>query len=153
MAKMEATLPTELIKQLETFENDGAGFMMDEMLENAADFVVENVEKNAKKVFKNPDTILRGLKKTKVYKTPTDDAVNIKVGIYGYKPDSSTAKFPKGIPLPLIANAKEYGSKVRDENHEGKKPFFRPAFKKAKIQDILERTQDKYLAKYFGGSE
>ena len=48
-----------------------------------------------------------------------------------------------GIPVPLIAIAREFGT----SSGEAKKPFFRKSFKKAEIEVEMKKVQDKYLPK------
>ena len=79
-----------------------------------------------KSSFKSTKTLEKGLKKTKTYKTISDDGINTKVGFYGYTED--------GTPIPLIAMAREFGT----SSGEKKKPFFRKAFKqKEAIEHLL----------------
>ena len=54
-----------------------------------------------------------------------------------------TKKHPKGVPISLIALAREYGT----SSGEGKKPFFRKSFKKAEIEAEMKKVQEKYLPK------
>ncbi len=49
----------------------------------------------------------------------------------------------EGIPAPLVAFAREYGT----SSGEAKKPFIRPSFNKSKINKIMEDVQKKYLPK------
>ena len=52
---------------------------------------------------------------------------------YGYNDE--------GVPIPLIAQAREYGT----SRGEAKKPFFRKSFKKADIEQAMQKVQDKYI--------
>jgi hypothetical protein len=134
MAKFNAELPNELIKE---FEELGANCteMFGEMVEAGAETVYNNVQGNMTRAFKDTASLEKGLKKTRVYKTPSDDGVNVKVGFYGYN--------SKGVPIPLIAMAREYGT----SSGERKKPFFRKSFKKTEIEQAMERVQEKYIPK------
>ena len=89
------------------------------------------------KVFKSTRSLEKGLKITKVYKTPSDDGINVKIGFYGYNDE--------GVPIPLIAQAREYGTSVNGKQHEAKKPFFRKSFKKKDIEQAMQSVQDKYI--------
>ena len=153
MAKFEAELPNDLMKQLEALNSGGADEMMDEMLTAAAETVIGGVEINARKAFKNPDTVTgnvfvkpqkrrSGLKMSKVYRIKKDDAKSIKIKFVGYKKGSAkTQRYPKGTPIALIAIAREYGT----SRGEKKRPFFRPAFNKSEIENTMRLVQKKYI--------
>ena len=132
MAKFQSELPNELI---EDFEDLGlkCDVMFGEMCKAGAGVVYNNVKSNMKKVFKSTKSLEKGLKVTRVYKTPSDDGINVHVGFYGYNEE--------GVPIPLIAQAREYGT----SKGEGKKPFFRKAFKKKDIEQAMQAVQDKYI--------
>ena len=153
MARFSAELPNELMKQLEGLIDGGADEMMDEMVTAAAETVIGGVEVNARKAFKNPDTVTgnvfvkpqkrrSGLKMSKVYRTKKDDAKNVKIKFVGYKKGSAkTPMYPKGTPISLIAIAREYGT----SRGEKKVPFFRPAFNKNEIESTMRFVQKKYI--------
>ena len=63
------------------------------------------------------------------------------IGFYGYNTDKKTKKHPNGVPIPLIAMAREYGT----SSGEAKKPFFRKSFKKKDIEQAMKQVQDKYI--------
>ena len=132
MAKFQSELPNELI---EDFEDLGlkCDVMFGEMCKAGAGVVYNNVKSNMKKVFKSTKSLEKGLKVTRVYKTPSDDGINVHVGFYGYNEE--------GVPIPLIAQAREYGT----SKGEGKKPFFRKSFKKKDIEQAMQAVQDKYI--------
>jgi hypothetical protein len=46
-----------------------------------------------------------------------------------------------GVPAPLVAIAREYGT----SKGEKKKPFVRPAFKKAQITSAMLKVQEQYI--------
>lgn len=142
MARFDSELPNDLMKQLEALNSGGVDDMMNEMLNTAGDQVENEVRQNTRKVFKNPGTLLGGLKKTRVYRTSTDDAKNVKIAFFGYvKGSKKTPRHPKGTPIPLIALAREYGT----SSGETKRPFLRPAFCKTKITDVMLKVQKKYI--------
>lgn len=80
--------------------------------------------------------IVKCIKVTRVYRTPSDDGINTKVGFYGY------FKNKKGrvVPAPLIANVFEYG---RSNAPFPKQPFLRKAFNKSKIEKAMLEAQKK----------
>ena len=144
MARFKSELPNDLIKVFEELETN-CDDMFGEMCKAGADVVYNNALSNMKKAFKSTRSLEKGLKITKVYKTPSDDGINVHVGFYGYTED--------GVPIPLIAMAREYGTygsnpKSRgrkDVKGEAKKPFFRKSFKKKDIEEAMQRVQDKYI--------
>ena len=83
----------------------------------------------------------KGLKITKVYKTSKDDAINVHIGFYGYNKDKITNQHPKGVPIPLIAMAREYGT----SSGENKVPFLRKSFAKNEIEAAMKAVQDEYI--------
>ena len=142
MARFQVMLPTELIKQFEEV-SDNTFSMMGEMTKAGANVAYKNIQSNMKKSFKSVKSLNKGLTITKVYRTPSDDGVNCKVGFYGYDTSKKTKQYPNGIPIPLIALAREYGT----SSGESKKPFFRKSFKKVEIEQQMEKVQEKYLPK------
>lgn len=132
MAKFKSELPYELIKVFEDLEMN-CEEMFGEMCKSGATVVYNNVKSNMKKAFKSTKSLDKGLKITKVYKTPSDDGINVKVAFYGYNDE--------GVPIPLIAQAREYGT----SSGEQKKPFFRKSFKKKEIEQAMQIIQDKYI--------
>ena len=132
MAKFHSELPNDLIKVFEDLETN-CDEMFGEMCKAGAEVVHNNVIANMKKVFKSTMSLEKGLKITKVYHTPSDDGINVHIGFYGYTED--------GTPIPLIAQAREYGTSKGEE----KKPFFRKSFKKKDIEQAMQAVQDKYI--------
>ena len=141
MARFKAELPAELMQAFEELETN-APIMMGEMCEAGATVVYKKVVANLGKVFKKTDTLLKGLKITRVYRTPSDDGINVHIGFYGYDKDSTpTKRHPNGTPIPLIAMAREYGT----SSGEAKKPFFRKSFSKKEIEQAMQEVQDRYI--------
>lgn len=132
MARFQQELPNDLIKVFEDLD-ESCDTIFGEMCKAGARVVFNNVIANMKKVFKSTRSLEKGLKITKVYKTPSDDGINVKVGFYGYNDD--------GTPIPLIAQAREYGT----SKGEQKRPFFRKSFKKTEIEQVMQQVQDKYI--------
>ena len=136
MARFKSELPNDLIKVFEDLETN-CDDIFGEMCEAGAKVVYNNVISNMKKAFKSTRSLEKGLKITRVYKTPSDDGINVHVGFYGYNED--------GVPIPLIAQAREYGTSRNGKEHEPKKPFFRKSFKKKDIEQAMQAVQDKYI--------
>ena len=135
MAKFTEELPVELIRQFEEL-NLGATDMMKKMTEAGAKVVYTNVKSNLKKVLnRRTGDLEKSLIITRPYKNSKEE-IATKVGFYGYDRN--------GIPNPLKAMAREYGT----SNGESKKPFLRPAFKKkTEIEQAMQSVQDEYLPK------
>lgn len=136
MARFQEELPYELMKVFEDLETN-CDEMFGEMCKAGATVVYNNVLSNMKKVFKSTKSLEKGLKITRVYHTPSDDGINVHVGFYGYN--------EKGVPIPLIAQAREYGTSWNGKEHEPKRPFFRKSFKKKDIEQAMQAVQDKYI--------
>ena len=138
MAKFNAVFPTELIKEFGKVEKNSEE-MIGEMTRAGAETVIANVRVNIQKSFNDASDLLDHLKLSKTYRTPSDDGINTKVFFPGYM----TNKQGKVVPVPLVANAREYGT----SQGEAKKPFFRKSFNKKQIESAMLRVQEKYLPK------
>ena len=133
MAGFNLELPTEVIGSINKLY-DNAEDMMMQMTRAGAEVVYNNIQNNMKRSFKTTRSLEKGLKITRSYKTKSDDAVNTKVGFYGYDDD--------GVPIPLKALAREYGT----SRGEKKKPFMRKAFKTTTtITDAMLKVQERYI--------
>ncbi len=133
MAGFSLELPTEVMSSIREL-NSNAGYMFEEMTQAGAKVVYDNIRNNMKRSFKTTRSLEKGLKITRSYKTKSDDAINTKVGFYGYDDD--------GVPIPLKALAREYGT----SRGEKKKPFMRKAFKTtASITDAMHKVQERYI--------
>lgn len=141
MARFNAELPNDLIKDLEKLGNE-CEKMVGEMTKAGAEVAYKLIKSNMASAFKSTKSLEQGLKITKVYKTPSDDGINTYVGFYGYVEGSKpTKRHPYGTPIPLIAMAREYGT----SRGETKKPFLRKSFKKKEIEQAMMQVQDKYI--------
>lgn len=134
MAKFTVELPTDLIKEFEALTENEAK-MLGEMTQAGAEIVYNNIVSNVPKAW-HSSNIMRCLKVTKVYDTPSDGGVNTKVAFYGY----FINKKGKRTPAPLVANVTEYGA-----THVDKKPFMRKSFSKAQIEKAMLKVQKKYI--------
>ena len=133
MAGFNLELPTEVVKNFKELSNSSEEMMM-EMTQAGAQVVFNNIKTNMKRSFKTTKSLEKGLKITRSYRTKSDDAVNTKVGFYGYDDD--------GVPIPLKALAREYGT----SRGEQKKPFMRKAFKtEATITEAMMKVQRRYI--------
>ncbi len=138
MAKFNAELPNDIIKQIEGIEKNTEK-MLAEMTEAGASIVLSNIKSNVPNSWYSSN-IMKCLKVTRTYKTPSDDGVNTKVAFYGYFINRNNER----IPAPLVANVTEYG---RSNSPYPKKPFLRRSFKKAQIEKAMQSVQDKYIPK------
>lgn len=132
MARFELQLPEGLMKDFQKLYND-ADKIFGAMTEAGADVVMANVRNNVPASFRGSN-IMSCLRKTRVYRTPTDDGINTKVGFYGY----FVNRDGKREPAPLVVNVFEYGS-----SKFPKKPFFRKSFRKDQIEKAMLETQKK----------
>lgn len=140
MAKFNAELPNDLMKMFDDLETN-APDMMGEMCKAGATVVHNKMVANIGRAFGRTDTLLKGLKVTRVYKSPSDDGVNVHIGFYGYNTDKKTKAHPQGVPIPLIAMAREYGT----SSGEQKKPFMRKSFAKKDIEQAMLEVQNRYI--------
>ncbi len=85
MAKFSAELPVDLLEQFTELYQSGATKMMSEMTMAGALIAYNNIKRNMKKAFKNPASLEKHLRITKVYRSIYDDGINVKVAFYGYK--------------------------------------------------------------------
>ena len=138
MARMEVELPTELMKTFEELGDDTQK-MLDEMTQEGAKTVLANVKANVPASF-HSSGIMRCLKITRPYYTPSDGGRNTKVAFYGYFDNEDG----KRTPAPLVCNLFEYG---RSNSPYPKHPFMRKSFKKGQIEAAMMKVQDKYLPK------
>ena len=136
MARFKEELPNDLIKMFQDLDQDSEK-MIGEMTKAGAEKVYKNVLKNVPSSFKSSN-IMKCLKITKIYKSPSDGGINTKVGLYGY------FKNKRGVvtPAPLVGNVFEYGAAK-----QSKKPCFRKSFRKAEIEAEMKKVQEKYLRK------
>lgn len=137
MAKFSAELPYDLIKQFNELADGGAEKIIKEMVDAGADVAEKNIRANMRKAFKDTSRLEKCLVKTKAYKTTSDDAIVVKVGFYGYFVNEQG----KTVPAPLVAQAREYGTK----HGEKQRRFMFRAFKKAEITDAMLKVQEKYI--------
>ena len=138
MARMEVELPTELMKVFEELGEDTQK-MLEEMTQEGAKTVLANVKANVPASF-HSSGIMRCLKITRPYYTPSDGGRNTKVAFYGYFENEDG----KRTPAPLVCNLFEYG---RSNSPYPKHPFMRRSFKKGQIEAAMMKVQDKYLPK------
>ena len=136
MARFKTELPNDIIKQVEGLEKN-TDKMLGEMTEAGAKVVYDNIKTSVPSSWYSSN-IMKCLKITKTYKTPSDDGVNTKVAFYGYFINRNGER----IPAPLVANVTEYG---RHNSPYPKKPFMRRAFNKGKINKAMQAVQDKYI--------
>lgn len=138
MAKFKAELPNDILKQFEGLEKNTEK-MLAEMTRAGAKTVLENIKASMPASWYSSN-IMKCLKVTETYKTPSDDGVNTKVAFYGYFINRNGER----IPAPLVANVTEYG---RSNTPYPKKPFLRRSFNKKKIEKAMLSVQEKYIPK------
>lgn len=138
MAAFDEQLPTELMEQFE-FLDKSTDKMLKEMTREGAKKVLANVKANVPSSFMKSG-IMKCLKLTRSYKTPSDDGVATKVAFYGY----FTNEDGKRTPAPLVCNMFEYG---RSNSPYPRHPFMRRSFVSSEIESAMKKVQDKYLPK------
>lgn len=139
MARMEVEFPTELMKTFEEL-NVNTQKMLEEMTQEGAKTVLANVKANVPASF-HSSGIMRCLKITRPYYTPSDGGRNTKVAFYGYFENEDG----KRTPAPLVCNLFEYG---RSNSPYPRHTFMRRSFKKGQIEAAMMKVQDKYLPKW-----
>jgi hypothetical protein len=132
MAKFELELPTEIMQDFQRI-HDNADEIFGEMTKAGAEVVNANIKANMPQAIKK-SKMMNCLRTTKVYKTPSDDGINTKVGFYGYFVNEDG----KTVPAPLVANVFEYG---RSNAPFPKQPFMRKSFKKSEIEQAMLKAQ------------
>lgn len=141
MAEFKIEVPDELIKKFSKLEGD-THKMFEEMVEAGAEVAENSLRANA------PDYLKGNIKTTRVYNTPSDQAVNAKVIISG----TITNRWGQTVSAGRLAMLIEYGTSGRFKKTTGaytgyitKKPFFRKSFNKGKIEQAMLQAQEKYL--------
>jgi hypothetical protein len=138
MASFDEQLPTELMEQFEYLDKN-TDTMLKEMTREGAKKVLANVKANVPASFRKSG-IMKCLKLTRSYKTPSDDGVATKVAFYGYFKNEDGTE----TPAPLVCNLFEYG---RSNSPYPKHPFMRRSFVSSEIESAMKKVQDKYLPK------
>jgi hypothetical protein len=134
MAKFELELPTELLSVFSTLEQN-ENKMLKEMTKAGAKVVLKNIKANVPSSF-HGSNIMKCLKVTRSYETPSDDGVNTKVAFYGYFINEQGRR----VPAPLVCNVFEYG-----RSDFNKRPFLRKSFKDSEIEKAMLEVQKKYI--------
>ena len=132
MAKFEMQLPSSIMKDFQKLYNNSER-IFGEMTKAGAKAVEKNIIANVPKAIRN-SKMMDCLRLTEVYKTPSDDGINTKVGFYGYFVNEEG----KTVPAPLVANVFEYG---RSNAPFPKHPFMRKSFKKSDIEQAMMKAQ------------
>ena len=132
MARFKLKLPTEVIKEIKSVDNRYEE-IFGGMTRAGAEVANSAMRSNAPSELKSSG-IMDCLKKTRTYRTPTDDGINTKVAFYGY----FVNKEGKKTPAPIVCNMFEYGSSKRKYP---KRPFIRKAFNKGAITAAMLRAQ------------
>lgn len=136
MARFKADMPDDLMKQLSKVSG---GKMPQEMLKAGADVVLGNIKQNMPDAIRHSSGMMSCLYETKVYSTPSDNSINIKIGFDGYFFNSKGKK----TPAPLVANVFEYG---RSGKSFPKQPFMRKSFNRQQITEAMKNVQKKYIS-------
>ena len=138
MARFNADIDNGIIQAMEAMGKRSSE-VIEQMVDAGADVVLRNVRSNMRSSYKSSRSLEAGLGKTRVYKTPSDDGISVKVGFRGYSPLHKSKRFSEGVPIPLIASARERGTK----RGEARKPFFRKSFNKSAIEQAMKAVEPK----------
>ena len=148
MARFKMALPETTIKSLEKLAKNSKD-VFGTMLEAGAQTVVQNVRKNINLSSAANAKMLKGLRISKPYFTPSDGAINIKIYFSGYMPFSGNrTKFTrngyttkKGVPRSFIAQVREFGRHARMPSI----PFFRKSFNGSQIRSAMLKARREAL--------
>ena len=112
--------------------------IFDRAVEETADMVIEPVKAASRAVFTDTSELDKHIKATKVYRT-AHGVVSVKIQYAGYLYGN------KKKPVPLIINAREFGSK----RGEVKRPFIRPTVTKLKtsVEKRMQAIVDEEVGK------
>lgn len=140
MARFNGDVDNTILKSMEALQLN-SDVVFGEMVTAGADVALRNVRSNMRASFKTTRSLEAGLGKTKVFKTPSDGGIAVKVGFRGYSPfHKGTGRHSgNGVPIPLIASARDRGSK----HGERKKSFFRKSFNNAAISAAMTAIEPK----------
>ncbi|MBQ6483068.1 MAG: hypothetical protein IJI45_18335 [Anaerolineaceae bacterium] len=130
MASFKLELPTEIMKDFQKIYTN-SDKIFGAMTKAGADVVYHNIVSHVPPSIRK-SAMMGCLRITRVYKTPSDDGINTKVGFYGY----FTNRNGKRTPAPLVANVFEYGS-----TRVQKKPFLRKSFNRSAIEKAMRKAQ------------
>ena len=103
MAKFQMELPSDVMQDMVNLINESDD-IFGKMVEAGAEVVHLNLLGTIPNSMRDSN-IMKCLKVTKVYKTPSDGGINCKVGFYGYFINRNGVK----TPAPLVINCFEYG--------------------------------------------
>lgn len=132
MAKFQIELPTEIMRDIKRI-HDNADEIFGEMTKAGAEAVEKNIQASLPDGIRKSN-MMKCLRTTRTYKTPSDDGINTKVGFFGYFEDENG----RVKPAPLVANIFEYG---RSGSPFPKHPFLRKSFKKGEIEAVMLKVQ------------
>lgn len=140
MAKFEMILPSDIMNDIKKIY-DNSNQIFGEMTKAGAKVVEQNIRANAPSGIKKEPQIMKKLKISKVYKTPSDDGINTKIAFYyqgknGYFINSNGQK----EPIDLVLKVFEYG---RSNSPFPKQPFIRKSFRKSQIEQAMLKAQVK----------
>ena len=134
MASFDLQLPNDIIKDFEKISRN-ADQIFGEMTQAGAEVVERNIKANVPPAIRD-SKMMKCLKMTRVYKTPSNGGINTKVGFYGYFENEDG----RIVPAPLVANLFEYG---RSNAPFPKHPFLRKSFRKDEIEKAMLEAQKK----------
>ena len=141
MARFNADIDNGLIQAMEKM-GERSEEVLGRMVDAGADVALRHIRSNMRGSFQSVRSLEAGLGKTRVFKTPSDDGIAVKVGFRGYSPtrkgSAGAKKFNNSpIPVPFIAVSREKGT----ARGERKKPFFKKSFVKSEIEAAMKAVE------------
>lgn len=154
MASFINVLPDDVMRDIQKiYKNSDEIF--GSMTQAGARVVEKNIRSNAPKGVRNEQKLMNRLRVSRVYKTPSDGGINTKTAFF-YGNGSESGYFNnrngKKVPIQLVLNAFEYGTKERytkEGAYRGqiitptKHPFMRKSFNKKQIESAMLKEQEK----------
>ena len=134
MARFKMQMPTEVIKEFQMVYNN-TDEIFGEMTRAGAEVVEKNIIANVPQSIQKSN-MMKKLKITKTYKTPSNDGIATKVGFFGkFIDEDGREKI-----CEIVGNVFEYG---RSNSPFPKHPFMRKSFKKKEIEKAMLDAQKK----------
>lgn len=134
MADFTMGLTQQITKQFMTLQDDCIE-IFERMTQAGADVAMANIIANVPEGMRK-SAIMGCLKKTRTYRTPTDNGINTKVGFYGYFKNENGKK----TAAPLVAIQFEYGRSEENAPYP-KQPFLRKSFDDSVMKAMLDEQK------------
>ncbi len=148
MAKFDMQLPDQVLKDFNRIY-DNSDEILGGMTKAGAEVAERNIRANAPSGIKQESEVMRRLKVSRTYKTPSDGAINTQAAFFYNNGDAYfNNKGGQRVAIPMLLNAYEYGKSQRRSTKAGanrgifpKHPFIRKSFRKAQIEKAMLDAQ------------